>query len=49
MKQVADERLARRLEASLRDQFGKRTLHESVSGERDALMADVTSTLNRAA
>ena len=32
MKQVADERLARRLEASLRDQFGKRTLHESVSG-----------------
>mgnify|MGYP002716611877 FL=1 len=49
MKQVADERLARRLEASLRDQFGKRTLHESVSGERDALMADVTATLNRAA
>ncbi len=32
-----------------RDQFGKRTLHESVSGERDALMADVTATLNRAA
>ena len=49
MKQVADERLARRLEASLRDQFGKRTLHESVSGERDALMAVVTATLNRAA
>ncbi|WP_192980188.1 protease modulator HflC [Pseudomonas sp. EggHat1] len=49
IKQVADERLARRLEASLRDQFGKRTLHESVSGERDALMADVTATLNRAA
>jgi membrane protease subunit HflC len=49
MKQVADERLARRLEASLRDQFGKRTLHESVSGERYALMADVTATLNRAA
>ncbi|MGP0172247.1 protease modulator HflC [Pseudomonas sp. NCHU5208] len=49
LKQVADERLSRRLEASLRDQFGKRTLHESVSGERDALMADVTATLNRAA
>lgn len=49
IKQVADERLGRRLEASLRDQFGKRTLHESVSGERDALMADVTATLNRAA
>lgn len=49
LKQVADERLARRLEASLRDQFGKRTLHESVSGERDALMADVTAALNKAA
>jgi len=49
IKQVADERLARRLEASLRDQFGKRTLHESVSGERDALMADVTASLSRAA
>ncbi|MGY4535478.1 membrane protease subunit HflC [Pseudomonas sp. TE3786] len=49
VKQIADERLSRRLEASLRDQFGKRTLHESVSGERDALMADVTATLNKAA
>ena len=49
MKQIADERLARRLEASLRDQFGKRTLHEAVSGQRDELMAQVTSSLNRAA
>ncbi|WP_271409461.1 protease modulator HflC [Pseudomonas sp. Q1-7] len=49
MKQIADERLSRRLEAGLRDQFGKRTLHEVVSGERDALMADITSTLNRMA
>lgn len=49
MKQIADERLARRLEASLRDQFGKRTLHESVSGQRDELMAVVTNSLNRAA
>ena len=49
LKQVADERLARRLEASLRDAFGKQTLHESVSGKRDALMADVTTALNRAA
>ena len=39
IKQIADERLARRLEAALRDQFGKRTLHESVSGQRDELMA----------
>lgn len=49
MKQIADERLARRLEASLRDQFGKRTLHEAVSGQRDELMAQVTASLNRAA
>src|SRR3990167_7943088 len=43
MKQIADERLARRLEASLREQFGKRTLHESVSGERDAQAAAIFS------
>lgn len=49
VKQIADERLARRLEAALRDQFGKRTLHESVSGQRDELMALVTNSLNRAA
>ena len=49
MKQIADERLARRLEAALRDQFGKRTLHESVSGQRDELMGMVTNSLNRAA
>ncbi|MET1081330.1 MAG: protease modulator HflC [Pseudomonas sp.] len=49
LKQTADDRLSRRLEAALRDQFGKRTLHESVSGERDALMADVTAALNKAA
>lgn len=47
VKQIADERLARRLEAALRDQFGKRTLHESVSGQRDELMALVTNSLNR--
>ncbi|WP_217476305.1 protease modulator HflC [Stutzerimonas stutzeri] len=49
IKQIADERLARRLEAALRDQFGKRTLHESVSGQRDELMGLVTNSLNRAA
>ena len=46
LKQIADERLSRRLEAGLRDQFGKRTLHEVVSGERDGLMADITRSLN---
>jgi len=49
VKQIADERLSRRLEAGLRDQFGKRTLHEVVSGERDALMADITQSLDRMA
>ncbi len=49
VKQIADERLSRRLEAGLRDQFGKRTLHEVVSGERDALMAEITQSLDRMA
>lgn len=49
MKQIADERLSRRLEAGLRDQFGKRTLREVVSGERDALMAELTQSLDRMA
>ena len=46
IKQVADERLVRRLEAGLRDQFGKRTLHEVVSGQRDELMANITTSLD---
>jgi membrane protease subunit HflC len=49
LKEIADERLSRRLESGLRDQFGKRTLHEVVSGERDALMADITGSLDRMA
>jgi len=49
LKQIADERLSRRLESGLRDQFGKRTLHEVVSGERDALMTDITASLNKMA
>ncbi len=49
MKQVADERLSRRLEAGLRDQFGRRTLHEVVSGKRDELMAEITQSLDRMA
>jgi len=47
IRSTAENLLARRLEASLRDQFGKRTLHEAVSGERDALMNQVTESLNR--
>lgn len=47
LKQIADDRLSQRLVAGLSNQFGKRTLHEVVSGERDALMGDITTNLNR--
>jgi len=43
---VAHNRLANRVNNGLRNQFGTRTLHEVVSGERDALMEDITSELN---
>jgi len=49
MKQIADDRLSRRLESGLRDQFGKRTMHEVVSGQRDELMASITESLNKMA
>ena len=49
LKQIADERLLRRLEAGLRDQFGRRTLHEVVSGERDAMVGSLTAALNKMA
>lgn len=43
---VAHNRLANRVNNGLRNQFGTRTLHEVVSGERDLLMEDITSDLN---
>ena len=43
---VAHNRLANRVNNGLRNQFGTRTLHEVVSGERDALMEDITFDLN---
>ena len=43
---IARNRLANRVNNGLRNQFGTRTLHEVVSGERDALMEDITSDLN---
>ncbi|APQ12092.1 membrane protease HflC [Pseudomonas oryzihabitans] len=49
LKQIADERLLRRLESGLRDQFGRRTLSEVVSGERDSMVGDLTASLNRMA
>ena len=42
----AEDRLSRQLESGLRNQFARRTLNEVVSGERDQLMADMTSILN---
>jgi membrane protease subunit HflC len=49
LKQIADDRLTQRMVAGLSNEFGKRTLHEVVSGERDALMAAITANLNRMA
>lgn len=46
---VAMARLAARANDGLRNQFGKRTLHEVVAGEREKLMADLTAELNVAA
>jgi modulator of FtsH protease HflC len=44
---VAHSRLADRVNDGLRNQFGTRTLHEAVSGERDQLMAHITEDLNK--
>lgn len=43
---VAAERLAQRVADGLRNQFGRRTLHEVVSGKRDELMSELTFNLN---
>jgi membrane protease subunit HflC len=43
---VAMNRLANRVNDGLRNEFGTRTLHEVVSGERDQLMADIKKGLN---
>ncbi|MGS2717451.1 protease modulator HflC [Eionea flava] len=44
---VAGRRLAVRISDGLRNEFGKRTLHEVVSGERDELMASLVETINQ--
>ncbi|MDA9091332.1 protease modulator HflC [Porticoccaceae bacterium] len=46
VESVAHNRLANRVNNGLRNQFGTRTLHEVVSGERDLLMQNITSELN---
>lgn len=45
-EEVAHNRLASRVNDGLRNQFGERTLHEVVSGERDLLMAQIKDYLN---
>ena len=46
VESVAHNRLANRVNNGLRNQFGTRTLHEVVSGERDLLMKNITAELN---
>ncbi|MEH6499926.1 MAG: protease modulator HflC [Pseudoalteromonas distincta] len=49
MRAIAEDRLSRQLESGLRNEVARRTLNEVVSGERDQLMADITSTLDASA
>ena len=46
VERTAANRLAKRVNDGLRNQFGTRTLHEVVSGERDLLMKNITQDLN---
>lgn len=43
---IGHDRLANRVNDGLRNQFGTRTLHEVVSGQRDELMQNITQELN---
>lgn len=45
-ERIAAERLSQRVADGLRNQFGRRTLHDVVSGKRDELMSELKSTLN---
>lgn len=44
---IAHSRMADRVNDGLRNQFGVRSLHEVVSGERDLLMANIAEGLNK--
>ena len=46
---VASRLLTSRVDTGLRNQFGERSMHEVVSGERDQLMVELTRELNRIA
>ena len=46
---VASRLLTSRVDTGLRNQFGERSMHEVVSGERDQLMVELTREINRVA
>lgn len=48
-ERLAEDRLSQRVADGLRNQFGRRTLHDVVSGQRDELMAELKATLNESA
>lgn len=45
-KSIAENLLAQRINNGLRNQFGVRSVHEVVSGQRDLLMTELTADLN---
>jgi membrane protease subunit HflC len=48
-ERLAADRLSQRVADGLRNQFGRRTLHDVVSGQRDELMAELKTTINETA
>ncbi|MES2823427.1 MAG: protease modulator HflC [Pseudomonadota bacterium] len=48
-ERIAEDRLSQTVAAGLRNQFGRRTLHDVVSGQRDELMAELKNSLNETA
>jgi membrane protease subunit HflC len=46
IEEVAVNRLEQRVADGLRNQFGRRTLHDVVSGKRDDLMSEITHSIN---
>lgn len=46
LEDIAVDRLAQRVADGLRNQFGRRTLHDVVSGKRDELMKEITASIN---
>lgn len=48
-ERLAADRLSQRVADGLRNQFGRRTLHDVVSGKRDELMAELKTTINESA